>query len=100
MVSAAEALLSKDPKVVKRLRSSSNTQILCNLKVLEKALAPRQNGQFDFKKISPQLVETHKLKLQSHWDIFQKLHEHYVELLEDETDKDLMIKKDIDYIET
>ena len=83
MVTATEALLSSDPKIVKRLRGSISTQLSCDKNILEKALSQKINGNFDFEKISPQLVKTQKGKLQNHFELVQKLHDKYIEVREE-----------------
>ena len=102
MVTVTEALTSEDPKVVKRLRGSCSTQISCNLNILEKALSQRINNDYDYGKISPQLIRTHKAKLQNHFDLVQKLHDKFIELREegsDEKEEEQLLKEDISYIQ-
>ena len=98
MYTTEEALVSTDPKLVKRLRGSSSTQVLCNLNILIKALANRKDGQFDFENISPQLVVGHKSKLLSHFEMIQKLHERYIVLRETGVAEEQVIREDIDFL--
>ena len=69
MVTAEEALKSADPKEVKRLRGSISAQISCDVNLLQKELSKKLENDFDYGKISPQLIKTQKKKLSGHYDL-------------------------------
>ena len=102
MATAAEALTSTDPDTVKRFRRSCRIQIFCTKNILEKTLSQRNNEEFEFEKISPLLIENHKVKLRNQFDLIQNLHERYIELcygcpvMNDEKES---IKEDIAFLE-
>ena len=102
MVTAEEALRSDDPNEVKRLRGSISTQIACDIKLLQKELAKKTGNSYDFEKISPQLIKTQRKKLQSHFELIQKLQERFVEIREEgltaETETAL-VEADVAYME-
>ena len=60
MVTTAEAFKSYDPNVVKRKRGLIGTQISYDASILENALSQILNNDFDFGKISLQLVKFRK----------------------------------------
>ena len=101
MVTAEEALQSQDPKTVKRLRGSINTQIQCDVNLLEKELQKKQNGNFDLSKISPQLIKIQKKKLLSHFELIQKLHDRFVAIREEGETEDAeaaLVQDDMNYM--
>lgn len=102
MVTAVEALSSSDPKLVKKLRGSIKAQLSVDVNILEKALAEKTNNKFNFDRISLQLVKSQKLKLQDHFSLVQKLHDHYIELRDEghnTEEEDQLVIQDVDYME-
>ena len=102
MVTATEALTSPDIKIVKKLRGSIKTQITVDANILEKALAEKTDNKFNFGRISLQLVKSQKTKLQEHFSLIQKLHDHYIELRDEgqNTDEeDNLVQQDTEYME-
>ena len=102
MVTAEEALKSSDPKEVKRLRGSLSTQISCDTQILQKELSKKVGEQYDYLKISPQLIKIHKKKLLFHYDMIQKLQERYVEVREEGLTEDAeaaLVTSDVGYME-
>ena len=102
MVSATDALTSSDPKLVKKLRGSIKTQLMVDVNILEKALAEKTNNQFNFDKISLQLVKSQRIKLQDHFNLVQKLHDHFIELRDEghnTEEEDQLVIQDVDYME-
>ena len=102
MVNVDEALVSEDPKVVKRLRGSISTQVTCDINLLKKELSKRQDGKFELDKISHQLIKIQKKKLISHFETIQKLHDRFIlireEGLSDEAEAELA-DEDAKYME-
>ena len=102
MVNVDEALVSEDPKIVKRLRGSISTQITCDINLLKKELSKRQDGKFELDKISHQLIKIQKKKLTSHFETIQKLHDRFIlireEGLSDEAEAELA-NEDAKYME-
>ena len=102
MVTATEALTSPDIKIVKKLRGSIKTQITVDANILEKALAEKTDNKFNFGRISLHLVKSQKTKLQEHFSLIQKLHDHYIELRDEgqNTDEeDNLVQQDTEYME-
>ena len=102
MVTVDEALVSEDPKVVKRLRGSICTQITCDLNLLNKEINKKQDGGFDLATISHQLIKIQKKKLLEHFDTIQKLHDRYILVREEgltEKLEQLLVEEDISYME-
>ena len=102
MVTAEEALISRDPKEIKRLRGSISTQLTIDINLLEKELSKKTGGSFDLDKMCHQIIKMHKKKLLTHFDLIQKLHERYVELREegiDELTEDKLVAEDVQYLE-
>ena len=87
MVTAEDALKSEDPKEVKRLRGSISAQISCDINHLQKELSKELENEFDYERISPQLIKTQKKKLLGHFDLIQKLHERFMEVREEGFDE-------------
>ena len=102
MVTAEEALKSSDPAEVKRLRGSICAQISCDTNLLTKELSKKVGEQFDYGKISPQLIKIHKKKLLSHYDLIQKLQGRFLEVREEGLTDDAeaeLVESDIKYME-
>ena len=62
MVTAEEALSSTDPSTVKKLRGSIKVQIVCDIKLLDRELAKKQDGVLDLAIISRELMKLQKKK--------------------------------------
>ena len=102
MVTAEEALASEDPSVVRRLRGSINTQITCDVNLLEKELSKKLNGEIDLDSISHQLIRIQKRKLNEHFELFHKLHDRYILIREEgdtEAEEESLVQADVDYLE-
>ena len=102
MVTADEAIKSGQPKDVKRARASISAQITCDINLLKRELAKELNGDFDYEKISPQLIKIQKKKLSDHFELIQKLHEKYLEVREEGVDDEaeqLLMEDNIRYMD-
>ena len=66
MVTAEEALISRDPKEIKRLRGSISTQITIDINLLEKELAKKAGGSFDLDKDHKECMGMHQVGVKTH----------------------------------
>ena len=78
MITVEEALRLDDPNRLKRLRALVNTQITCDINLLNEELNKEQNGQFALSQMSEQLIKIQKEKLLLHFDGIQKVHDRYL----------------------
>ena len=102
MVTADEAMKSDDPKIVKRLRGSINSQLSCDVHLLEKELDKKTDGKFDLGRISHQLIKVQRKKLTDHFEVVQNLHDRYVQIRqegEDDQAEESLVTEDSQYLE-
>ena len=78
MVSLGEALLSEDPKIIKRLRGAFNTQIISDIDILNVELSKKNDEGFRLDEISHNLIEMKNKQLLNNFEVVKKLHGKYV----------------------
>ena len=73
MVILDEALLSEDPKIIKRLRGAFNTQIISDIDILNVELSKKNDEGFRLDEISHNLIEMKNKQLLNNFEVVKNL---------------------------
>ena len=103
MPSSEEALKSENADDVKKCRASIKTQLKVDIKAIQAKLDNKEeNGNYKFASISNEMMSHNEKRLQNHYSLFLKLHDHYSEVRDrgsTEKDEENLAEADEEYLQ-